>query len=155
MISIPCHDHIEGGSIEMIDLRKSAALSLLMTLVVLPAWQIVEAADGVRGRHSLIHRPQIQPTPALKPAPSAPQPQLYSSPHSLSTPSRTVQRKIVRRPAAPASPSAEVSPIDPGNSAQIDPPPISPQFDNPDDAPPEPEMVPPPEPQESPNTDAR
>lgn len=139
----------------MIDAQRSAVLSLLMTLAVLPPWQIAEAADGVRGRHSLIHRPQIQPAPALTPAPSAPQPQLQSTPLSQLTPLQSVRRKVVKRPVAPASPVAEVSPMDPSNSAQIDFPPPTPQSYNPNDGPPEAEMLPPPEPQESPNTDAR
>ena len=136
----------------MSDVPKAAVLSLLVTLAVLPPWQAAEAADGVRGRHSLIHRPQIQPTPALTPAP---QPQLQSSPPSQSTPLQSVHRKVVKRPAAPASPVAEISPMDPNNSAQIDFPPPTPQSYNPDDAPSEPEMPPPAESPESVNPDAR
>lgn len=135
----------------MIDAPKAAALNLLMTIALLSSWPIAEAADSVRGRHSLIHRPQIQQAPAIKPAYPAPQPQLHASPPSVSTPSLPVQRKIVRRPATPASPIAEVAPIAPANSAQIDLPP-APQSDNLDDVPPESDMVPPPEP---PHTEAQ
>lgn len=135
----------------MIDALKTAAFSLVMTLAVLPPWQIAEAADSVRGRHSLIHRPQIQPAPALKPTASAPQPQLHTSPHSVSTPPQPIQRKIVRRPAPPAAPIAEVAPMVQADSAQIDPP-QAPQSDHFDDAPPEPDMIPPPEP---PHTEAQ
>jgi len=135
----------------MIDASKTAAFSLVLTLAVVPSWQIAEAADSVRGRHSLIHRPQIHTAPALKPTASAPQPQLHASPPSLSTPSQPIQRKIVRRPATPASPIAEVAPMVPADSAQIDPP-QAPPSDHFDDAPPEPEMIPPPEP---PHTEAQ
>ncbi|MBX3348773.1 MAG: hypothetical protein KF747_08485 [Nitrospira sp.] len=131
----------------MIDVPKTATLSLLLVLAVLIPWQATEAAHSVRGRHSLIHRPQIQPASA------APAPQLQSSSPVQSTSSQSVQRKVVKRPAAPASPVAEVSPVDLTNSAQIDFPP-PPQSYNPDNAPPEAEMLPPPEPQESANTDA-
>lgn len=136
----------------MIDAPKTAALSLLMTLALVPSWQIIEAADGVRGRHSLIHRPQIQPVPSLTPTPSAPQPQLLSPPASRSTPAQRIQRTIVRRPTTPVSPIAEVAPMDPANSTQGDPPTTSASSTPLDDAPPEPEMIAPPE---SPHTEAR
>ncbi|MBL8037225.1 MAG: hypothetical protein JNN16_06945 [Nitrospira sp.] len=136
----------------MIDVPKAAALSLVMTLAVPPSWQVTEAADGVRGRHSLIHRPQIQPAPALTPASSAPQPQLHSSSPSPSTPSQPIRRKVVRRPAAPL---VEVAPMDPGNSAPTDPPPPDSQFYNPDDAPPELAIIPPRESPEAVNAEAR
>ncbi len=139
----------------MIDVHKSTVLPLLMMLVMLPSWQVAEGADGGRGRHSLIHRPQIHPAPALTPALSEPQSQLQSSPPSRSTPLQSVHRKVMKRPATPVSPVAEVSPVDPGNWAPIDSPPIASQSYNPEDALPEAEMLPPPEPQESPNTDAR
>lgn len=138
-------------SITMINVHKSAVLPLLMTLVVLSSCQVAEGADGGRGRHSLIHRPQIYPAPAL----SGPQPQLQSPPPSRSTPLQSVHRKVVKRPATPGSPVAEVSPVDPGSSAPIDSPPTPSQSYNPEDAPPEVEMLPLPEPQESPNTDTR
>jgi hypothetical protein len=135
----------------MIDMTKSAALSLLLMLALFPSGQVAEAADGVRGRHSLIHRPQIHPAPAVRPTPSAAQPQLQSS-----SPSKPVQQKAVRRPAAPASPLAEVSPMAPGNSAQADSLPTPPHSYNPNNTtPPDTEMLPPPEPQESPDTDGR
>ena len=130
----------------MIDVPKTAALSLLLVLAVLISSQATEAAHSVRGRHSLIHRPQIQPTPA------APAPQLQSSSPVQSTASQSVQRKVVKRRAAPASPVAEVSPADPSNSPQIDSLPPPPQSYNPDDTPAEPEILPPPEPQEAPDT---
>ncbi len=139
----------------MIDAQKSAARMLLTTLVVLSSWQIANAADGVRGRHSLIHRPQIQPAPVLPSTPPASQPQLLSSPPSPATPSQPVQRKAVKRPMTSASPLAEVSPIAPSNSAPADAPLPTLPFYNPDDVPPEVEMLPPPEPQESPNPDAQ
>ena len=139
----------------MIDVHKSVVLPLLMTLVMLSSWQVVEGADGGRGRHSLIHRPQIYPAPALTPAPSGPQPQLPSAPPSRSTPLQSVHRKVVKRPATPGSRVAEISPVDPGSSAPIDSPPTLSQSYNPEDAPPETEMLPPPEPQEAPNTDTR
>lgn len=136
----------------MIDVSKTAIFILFMTFAVLCPWQVVEAADGVRGRHSLIHRPLIQPAPALTPASSAPQPQLHPSSPTLSPPSQPIRRKVVRRPAAPL---AEASPTDPGHSAQTDfPPPASP-FYNPNDLPPEIEMTPPPESPEPVNTEAR
>lgn len=135
----------------MIDVPKAAVLNLLMTLVVFPTWQITEGADGVRGRHSLIHRPQIHPAPA----PSAPQPLRLSPPPSRSTPSQPSQRKIVRRPATLVSPLAEVAPITPADSTQIDPLPTTSLSDTLDNAPPEPEMIPPPEPPEPPNNEAQ
>ena len=129
----------------MIDVPKTVALSLLLVLAALIPGQATEAAHSVRGRHSLIHRPQIQPAPA------APAPQLQSSSPVQSTSSQSVRQKVVKRPVAPASPVAEISPVDPTNSAQSDFPP-PPQSDNPDNAPPEAEMPLPPEPQESPDT---
>ena len=129
----------------MIDVPKAAVLSLLVVLTPLIPWQATEAAHSERGRHSLIHRPQIRPAPA------APAPQLQSSSPVQSIFSQSVQRKVVRKPTAPASPFAEVSPVDPTNSAQSDFPP-PPQSYNQDNAPPEAEMLPPPEPQESPDT---
>lgn len=134
----------------MIDVTKSATLSLLLTLAVFPSGQVTEAADGVRGRHSLIHRPQIHPAPAVRPTPSAAQPQLQSS-----SSSQPIQQKVMRRPAAQASPLAEVSPMAPSNSAQTDSLPTPPDSYNPDNAPPDTEMLPPTEPQESPDTDGR
>jgi len=135
----------------MIDLHKSVALSLLMTLAVLPSWQVVEAADGVRSRHSLIHRPQIQSAPALSAAQSQPQ----SASPSLSRPSQPVHRKVVKRPMASTSPLAVVDPMASGNSAQTDPPPAASQSDHLGDAPPEPEMIPMPEPPEPPHTESQ
>ncbi|HMS83057.1 MAG TPA: hypothetical protein PKD12_05370 [Nitrospira sp.] len=134
----------------MIDVQKSAVFSLLMTLVILSSWQVAEAADAVHGRHSLIHRPQIQPAPAVRPAPSLPQPQLHSS-----TPSPPVHRKVLRRPAAPAPPLAEATPITPADSDQTDPSSTTHQPYNLDDAQPEAELASPPAPQEPPNAEAR
>jgi len=133
----------------MIDVPKTATLSLLLVLAVLIPWEATEAAHSVRGRHSLIHRPQIQPAPA------APAPELQASSPVQSTSSQSVQRKVVKRRAAPASPVAEVSPANPSNSPQIDFLPPAHHSYNPDDTPAEPEMLPPPEPQESPNTDTQ
>lgn len=155
LISRLCSGPLGGGSITMIDVHKSTVLPLLMMLVMLSSWQVAEGADGGRGRHSLIHRPQIHPAPALTPALPGPQPQLQSSLPSRSIPLQSVHRKVVKRPATPVSPVAEVSPVDPGNWAPIDSPPITSQSYNPEDAPPEAEMFSPPEPQESPNPDSR
>ncbi len=123
------------------DYPKPTFFALLATLTVLSSWQVAEAVHMEGGRHSLIHRPQVQTTPGLHrvPAPADP-----SASAAASSPSQPLTRKIVRRPPTPSAAIAEASSSASSSPAQTDPSRTMSQ-PVPDDDAPEPELEPAPQ----------
>ena len=123
------------------DYPKPTIFALVATLTVLPSWQVAEAAHSEGGRHSLIHRPQVQATSVTKPVPSPANPTASAA---ASSPSQLPTRKIVRRPTTPSAAIAEASPAASSSPTQPDPSqPMTQPVPN-DDAP-EPELEPAPQ----------
>jgi hypothetical protein len=103
------------------DYPKPAIFLLLATLTVLPSWQIAGAADLESGRHSLIRRPQVQTTPALKLVPPPTNPSSLTPPVASPSPPQPLHHKIVRRPAIPSAADTQAAPTLSTSPAQTDP----------------------------------